>query len=944
MRLPWSVTSIPLTDSSVDVVVSFETIEHIGAHAAMMAELKRVLRPDGVLIISTPDKATYTDATGNTNPYHVKELYQQEFEALLAEHFQHSRMHGQKIGFGSIIAPITGAAPFFESTASSMATTSGLSEAMYLIAVASDNPEKISGMSGLFMQDVQGSEPVLKRVEFELAQWEKARLEVDPTLISEFKSIMDEVVVLKQNAFGSRLPLLKLLRHIISTRLLYRLAKSGKFSDRRRRKFLRSAEKRDPLLIGKQVNSFAVNLFSRLSSHPILAEHARRAVADLNITVTAIVPNYNHARFLRQRLDSILNQSYPLINVIVLDDCSTDDSRNVIDEYVALYPDRIKAVYNETNSGSVFAQWHKGRALATGKLIWICESDDFCDTDFIQQLIPSFVDASVMLAFGRISFVDEAGVEYPGMDAYREEAEAGLWGNPLVRPAFAWFRGGFGVKNVIANVGGSVWRNLALPEATWDGARDYQIMGDWFLYASLAQGGQIAYEPSARSWFRIHGKNTSGSAAQATPEYYREYSRLMIALKKRWPLPETTVNRFVASCREVYERANITKPSFDDLVSVAMLKAVETENLHVLIGLSGFSFGGGEIFPIHLANALRERGVMVSVVQMTTAHDHRDVRALLDSSIPVYTPDVIRAYGREQFLADAGVSIIHSHIASIEMLFVDEIRHSVPYVATLHGSYEAMKVASDRVAGWCRRVDQYVYTADRNLEPFEGLDVALEKFVKFRNAMPLDERPFSKTRADLGIAENAVVFTLVARGVADKGWPQAVQAFHKLSHSHPNTPMALLLVGEGEQVESARVLAVGSPNIYFLGYVTTIHGVYRISDVALVPTRYLGESFPLCLIQAMQEGVPAIATDVGEIKAMLLDEDMTTGLILPNVDDDDIYSNTLAEAMGVILDTDTRAKLAVNARALGSSFSIDALAGDYFSLYHRVIAARADSN
>lgn len=93
--------AIPLPDASVDVVVSFETIEHHDRHDAMMAELKRVLRPEGLLIISSPDKHEYSEKPGYENPYHVKELYKQEFEKLLKSHFTYTTLIGQRVVYGS---------------------------------------------------------------------------------------------------------------------------------------------------------------------------------------------------------------------------------------------------------------------------------------------------------------------------------------------------------------------------------------------------------------------------------------------------------------------------------------------------------------------------------------------------------------------------------------------------------------------------------------------------------------------------------------------------------------------------------------------------------------------------------------------------------------------------------------------------------------------------
>src|SRR5690606_31553121 len=75
-------------------------------HEALLEEFSRVLKPKGFLVISSPDKAVYTDSLGNENPYHLKELYKPEFEQLLSGHFAAVRWLGQKLGFHSMIWPL----------------------------------------------------------------------------------------------------------------------------------------------------------------------------------------------------------------------------------------------------------------------------------------------------------------------------------------------------------------------------------------------------------------------------------------------------------------------------------------------------------------------------------------------------------------------------------------------------------------------------------------------------------------------------------------------------------------------------------------------------------------------------------------------------------------------------------------------------------------------
>lgn len=88
-----------LDDQSFDLIISFETLEHLQAQEAMLAGFARLLAPDGLLLISTPDRHTYSDLTGYRNEHHVRELYRDEFESLLGANFPLHRLYGQKLLF-----------------------------------------------------------------------------------------------------------------------------------------------------------------------------------------------------------------------------------------------------------------------------------------------------------------------------------------------------------------------------------------------------------------------------------------------------------------------------------------------------------------------------------------------------------------------------------------------------------------------------------------------------------------------------------------------------------------------------------------------------------------------------------------------------------------------------------------------------------------------------
>lgn len=141
--------ALPFADGSFDVVVSFETIEHIAAQEAFLDEVRRVLRPGGLVILSCPNKIEYTDKRGITNEFHVRELQRDELDALVAPRFAHAAWYGQRPSFYSVVWPELGAShgEIFEVGEAAADTPSpGHRRPMYFIVAASDAAATVAGI------------------------------------------------------------------------------------------------------------------------------------------------------------------------------------------------------------------------------------------------------------------------------------------------------------------------------------------------------------------------------------------------------------------------------------------------------------------------------------------------------------------------------------------------------------------------------------------------------------------------------------------------------------------------------------------------------------------------------------------------------------------------------------------------------------------------------
>jgi glycosyltransferase involved in cell wall biosynthesis len=132
------------------------------------------------------------------------------------------------------------------------------------------------------------------------------------------------------------------------------------------------------------------------------------------------VPNYNHADYLDERISTIVNQTYQNIEVLLMDDCSPDESRSVLEKWAAK-DDRLEVLFNEKNSGSPFAQWARGSAWAKGKYLWIAESDDACALDMLALHVDALErNEKAAMAYSHSHLVDEEG-------AFLRDFKDGLW-------------------------------------------------------------------------------------------------------------------------------------------------------------------------------------------------------------------------------------------------------------------------------------------------------------------------------------------------------------------------------------------------------------------------------------------------------------------------------------------------------------------------------------
>lgn len=275
------------------------------------------------------------------------------------------------------------------------------------------------------------------------------------------------------------------------------------------------------------------------------------------LKVSVVVPNYNYERYIEGRLRSVFDQTYPIFEIIVLDDASSDDSvaaaRTAADEARR----RIRLVPNDVNSGNVFRQWRRGVELASGDLVWIAEADDLARPNFVTALAEKFVGADVTFAFSDSSTIDEDGKQLStSYKFYYAKVDGSAFTSPMLIDGGEFASRFLSERNLILNASSVLWRRESLQQALEEpdpDVSDFTIAGDWLLYLRACRlPGKVGYFSRP---LNIHRRGQGVTARTRGETQLREIQRihdLYDRMFREFQVPEQRRRAYLDELREQF--------------------------------------------------------------------------------------------------------------------------------------------------------------------------------------------------------------------------------------------------------------------------------------------------------------------------------------------------------------------------------------------------------
>lgn len=272
-------------------------------------------------------------------------------------------------------------------------------------------------------------------------------------------------------------------------------------------------------------------------------------------TVTVLVPSYNHGQFIQQRLESILNQTYKNIELIVIDDGSQDDSDEVIKSILNKH--KFRYIYNEKNTGTPFAAWETVLSLATGNYIWVCESDDFAEPSFLETAVSALeTNKDAVLFYCNSWIVDSSGERVDHTSTYfhdiwketRWDADFSVDGTQELLKF--QLRG-----QTVPNMSSALIREQAFRAAYRPFLKKLKLTGDWLFVGDLLCHGRAVFCAETLNNFRRHEETSRVRVKSARSQAEFILAKYLLFRKGGRPVREFADLMSTDAVRFLYEPA-----------------------------------------------------------------------------------------------------------------------------------------------------------------------------------------------------------------------------------------------------------------------------------------------------------------------------------------------------------------------------------------------------
>ncbi|HTT12240.1 MAG TPA: glycosyltransferase [Burkholderiaceae bacterium] len=270
---------------------------------------------------------------------------------------------------------------------------------------------------------------------------------------------------------------------------------------------------------------------------------------------TIVVPSYRHGAFIRRRIESILEQTRRDFELIVIDDCSQDDSDTIIRALQAEHG--FTYIRNERNSGSPFSAWEQAGALAKGRYLWICESDDVAEPEFLEVGV-STLDAEPQAA---LFYCDSNVIDTTGTcvghtdDFFHEIWKETRWDRSFVNDGAAELEA-FQVRGqTVPNMSSALIRTSAFREAYRPFLKRLKLTGDWLFIGWVLQQGKVVYQKRTLNNFRRHDATSRASVVSARSQAEFIITKCLLFSASHRPTTELASLLSTDAVRFLHERA-----------------------------------------------------------------------------------------------------------------------------------------------------------------------------------------------------------------------------------------------------------------------------------------------------------------------------------------------------------------------------------------------------